>query len=134
MREVSARFVVFKPLADVEPERETPATVVFPVNAHQLSALVVLANAGREGNENVIIPFAASCQTIGILPMREAETARPRAVVGHTDISARGYVRKSLGPDIVTFAAPWAIFREMEELVDESFLHLAAWQALTRPE
>jgi uncharacterized protein (DUF169 family) len=64
MREVPTRFVVFKPLRDVELERETPATVVFPVNADQLSALVVLANAGRTGIENVVIPFAASCQTI----------------------------------------------------------------------
>jgi uncharacterized protein (DUF169 family) len=62
MRDVPTRFVVFKPLADVEPERETPVAVVFPVNAHQLSALVVLANAGRDGRENVILPYAASCQ------------------------------------------------------------------------
>jgi hypothetical protein len=130
MREVPTRFVVFRPLAEVEPERDTPVTVVFPVNAHQLSALVVLANAGRDGNENVSIPFAASCQTIGILPMREAESVRPRAVVGHTDISARGYVQKSLGQDTLTFAAPWALFREMEGLVDESFLRLPAWQVL----
>ena len=132
MREVPTRFVVFKPLADVEPERETPVTVVLPVNAHQLSALVVLANAGRDGRENVIIPFAASCQTIGILPMREADTPRPRAVVGHTDISARGYVRNTLGPDIITFATPWSLFREMEQLVDQSFLRLPAWQVLAK--
>ncbi len=134
MREVPTRFVVFKPLADVDPQRETPVTVVFPVDAHRLSALVVLANLGREGNENAIIPFAASCQTIGIIPMKEAEAPRPRAVVGHTDISARGYVRKTLGPDVVTLAAPWALFREMEDLVDESFLRLPAWQALIRDE
>ena len=130
MREVPSRYVVFKPLADVEPERETPVTVVFPVNAHQLSALVVLANAGRPGNENVAIPFAASCQTIGILPMREADRPFPRAVVGHTDISARGYVRKTLGPEIVTFAAPWALFCEMEGLAAESFLSLSTWGVL----
>ena len=134
MREVPSRYVVFKPLADVEPERETPVTVVFPVNAHQLSALVVLANAGRAGNENVAIPFAASCQTIGILPMREGEGPHPRAVVGHTDISARGYVQKTLGSDIVTFAVPWAFFREMEELATDSFLNLSAWRVLATPQ
>lgn len=130
MREVPTRWVVFKPLAEVDPERETPVTVVFPVNADRLSALVVLANAGRPGNENVAIPFAAACQTIGILPMREAEAPRPRAVVGHTDISARGYARRALGPDVVTFAAPWALFLEMEGWVDRSFLRLPAWKAL----
>ena len=34
------------------------------------------------GNENVIIPDAAGCQTIGIAPYREAQSERPRAVVG----------------------------------------------------
>jgi len=132
MREVPRPFVVFKPLAEVEPEKEAPVTIVFPVNPHQLSALVVLANAGRKGNENVVIPFAASCQTIGILAMREADTASPRAVVGHTDISARGYTRTSLGPDILTFAIPWTFFGEMEELVDASFLGLPAWRLLAQ--
>lgn len=130
MREVPTRYVVFKPLAEVDPARETPATVVFAVNADQLSALVVLANAGRPGNENVAIPFAAGCQTIGILPMREAEAPRPRAVVGHTDISARAYARRTLGNDVVTFAAPWKLFLELEAQVDGSFLQLPAWRGL----
>lgn len=50
MRQVPARFVVFKPLADVAQERATPMTVVFPVDPGRLSALVVLANSpGRTG-------------------------------------------------------------------------------------
>lgn len=76
------------------------------------------------------IPAAASCQSIEILPMHEAESATPRAVVGHTDISARGYVRKTLGPEIMTFAAPWSLFQELEALVDGSFLGLESWRAL----
>ncbi|HTT71917.1 MAG TPA: DUF169 domain-containing protein [Anaeromyxobacteraceae bacterium] len=132
VREVPTRYVVMKPLRDVDPARETPRTVVFTVDPDRLSALVVLANAGRHGNENVVLPFAASCQTVGLIPYREADSPRPRAVVGHTDISARGYVRENLGREVLTFAAPFALYGEMEALVDESFLRRPAWRALAR--
>jgi hypothetical protein len=42
--------------------------VVFFVDPEQLSALVILANYSRCDNQNVIMPYAAGCQTIGIYP------------------------------------------------------------------
>src|SRR4030042_3953342 len=95
--QIPKRYVVFRPLADVGPENEPPQTVIFFADPDEISALVVLANYGRGDNENVIIPFAAGCQTIGIYPYREAKSKRPRAVVGLTDLSARVYVCKQLG-------------------------------------
>jgi len=89
--------VIFKPLDDTITEAEAPVTVTFLVNADQLAGLVVLANYGRPGFENVSIPFVAGCQAIGILPYREAKSEAPRAVVGNIDISARFYTRKTLG-------------------------------------
>ncbi|MDX9755503.1 MAG: DUF169 domain-containing protein [bacterium] len=127
---IDSPYVLFKPLIEVEPEVETPQTVVFLANADQLSALVILANYGREGMDNVMIPWAAGCQTIGILPFREGRSDKPRAVVGMTDISARQYVRTHLGADLLTFAAPWALFLEMEANVEGSFLERPTWQAL----
>ena len=97
LTEIPANYVVFQPLSDVDPAKEKPQTIIFFVNPDQLSALTVLANYGRGDNENVIIPYAAGCQTIGIYPYREAKSAKPRAVVGLTDLSARVYVRKQLG-------------------------------------
>ena len=35
--------------------------------------MVVLANYDRGDNHNVIIPYAAGCQTIGIYPYQEAQ-------------------------------------------------------------
>jgi uncharacterized protein (DUF169 family) len=128
--DLPSRYVLFKPLKDVDPRQETPATVVFLANPDQLSALVVLANYGREGFENVIIPFAAGCQTLGILPLREARSGRPRAVVGLTDLSARKYVRSLLGKDLLSFAIPWNLFLEMEDDVAGSFLEHKVWQSL----
>ncbi|MDY6822359.1 MAG: DUF169 domain-containing protein [Thermodesulfobacteriota bacterium] len=96
----------------------------------QLSALVILANYARHGMENVTIPWAASCQTIGLLPFREGKSETPRAVVGLTDISARKYVRKLLGAEYLSFAMPWPLFQEIEAHVDGSFLQRPTWLSL----
>ena len=128
--EPETRYVLFKPFADVDPVQETPATVVFVADADQISALVILANYARQGMENVIIPWAAGCQTIGLLPFREGKSENPRAVVGLTDISARQYVRKLLGAEYLSFAMPWKMFLEMENNVEGSFLQKNPWLSL----
>lgn len=129
--EIPKRYVVFKPLDHVDIAQDKPQSVIFFANPDQLSALIVLANFGRGDNENVIIPYAAGCQTIGIYPYREGQSDRPRAVVGLTDLSARVYVRKQLGdPRFMTFTAPFALFEEMEQNVPGSFLERHTWHSL----
>ncbi|KUG22038.1 hypothetical protein ASZ90_008184 [hydrocarbon metagenome] len=131
LMEIPSTYVVFRPLSNIEPAKEKPQTIIFFVNPDQLSALTVLANYGRGDNENVIIPFAAGCQTIGIYPYREAQSKKPRAVVGLTDLSARVYVRKQLGdPHLMTFSVPFALFEEMEQNVPGSFLKRHTWKSL----
>lgn len=133
MTDVPSAYVVFKPLSDVDPAKEKPQTIIFFADPDQLSALTVLANYGRGDNENVTMPYAAGCQTIGIYPYRESKSARPRAVVGMTDLSARDYVRKQLGdPNFMTFAVPFALFEEMEQNVPGSFLERHTWQNLLK--
>ncbi len=131
LTDIPSNYVVLKPLSDVNAIKEKPQTIIFFVNPDQLSALTVLANYGRGDNDNVIIPFAAGCQTIGIYPYREAQSKNPRAVVGLTDLSARVYVRKQLGdPHFMTFSVPFALFEEMEQNVPGSFLERHTWQSL----
>ena len=131
LTEIPDQYVVFRPLSDLDPAEEKPQTIIFFVNPDQLSALTLLANYGRVDNENVIIPYAAGCQTIGIYPYQEAKSAKPRAVVGLTDLSARVYVRKQLGDsNFMTFAAPYTLFEEMEQNVPGSFLERHTWQSL----
>ena len=131
LMDIPADYVVFKPISAVDATSEQPQAVIFFVNPDQLSALTVLANYGRGGNENVIIPYAAGCQTIGIYPYREGKSAKPRAVVGLTDLSARIYVRKQLGdPNFMTFTVPYALFKEMEQDVEGSFLERHTWLTL----
>jgi len=129
--DIPAKYVIFKPLKDVDPD-ETPVVVIFPVNADQLAALTVLANYARESIESVIIPFAAGCQSIGIFSYREAASANPRAVIGLVDLSARKNVRRHLGRDVMTFTVPFAMFREMEADAAESFLGKEEWRKFFR--
>jgi uncharacterized protein (DUF169 family) len=128
--EVPTKYVVFKPLTDLDPAKEQPQVIVFLADPDQLSALVVLANYGREDNENVIIPFAAGCQQIGIFPYREARSEPPRAVIGLTDLSARKNLKKQLDRNVLSFALPWKMFQEMEDSVEGSFLEKQTWMAL----
>lgn len=128
--EIKSSYVLFKPLNDVDPVVDKPEHVVFTVDADQLSALVVLANYGRQGMENVVMPQAAGCQQIGIIPFNEAKSENPRAVVGLTDISARKNVRRLLGAEYLTFTVPWKMFLEMEGNVEGSFLERPRWLSL----
>ena len=128
--DIPAKYVIFKPLADVDLEEESPRIVVFFVDPDQLSAMTVLANYDRPDNQNVIMPYAAGCQTIGIYPYREARAERPNAVVGLTDLSARVYIRKQLADNLMTFAVPLAMFKEMENNVAGSFLERPTWRTL----
>lgn len=122
--DIPYQYVVFKPLTEVDLSKEEPKVIVFYANPDQLSALVLLANYGRPGTNNVSIPFGAGCQSICLLPLYEATKDRPRAVVGMTDITAR----PAIDADLLTFSVPYALFREMEDNIPGSFLDKPAWQ------
>jgi hypothetical protein len=124
-------YVSFRPLDDVKPEEgDVPDVVSFVVNADQLSCLVVLANYATPRSDRVTIPFGSGCQSVGLLAFAEAASAYPRAVVGLTDLSARKAVRRSLGPDSLTFTMPWKLFLEMEENAAGSFFDRQVFREL----
>ena len=128
--DIPARYVVMKPLREVDFTRDNVRSITFLVNPDQLSALVVLANYEGEHNENVVIPFAAGCQAIGICTYRENEQENPRAVVGLVDLSARKNVRRQLGKDIMSFSVTAEMFQRMERNVEGSFLERETWKSL----
>lgn len=125
-----APYLIIKPLSALR-AGETPKVVSFLVNPDQLSALVVLANYANADIDNVRIPFGAGCACFGIHPFAEAGKTHPRAVVGLTDISARFYLRKSLGSDILSFTMPLRLYEEMEANAPDSFLNRFAWKSIT---
>jgi uncharacterized protein (DUF169 family) len=128
--DIPARFVVVKPLDQVDPEKDNVKNVTFFVDPDELSALTILANYSRPDEENVIIPWAAGCQVMGIFAYLELERKHPRGLIGMIDISARKHVRATLGENALSFTAPWPLFKEMEDSVEGSFLQGATWRAL----
>lgn len=127
---ISTEFVAFTPLHEIEEKSDSLQVVVFLGNMDQISALTVLANYGRGHNENVIYPFAAGCQSIGIYPFRENNHREPRAVLGLNDISARLYLKRILKKDLMSFAVPKQLYYEMEANIEGSFLEQETWKQL----
>lgn len=123
---IPTKYVVFKPIEQLS-EGEEPNSVIFFVDPDQLSALIVLANYGRESANNVIVEMGAGCHQIGIQVYREGESELPKAVIGQTDLSARKVTNKILGKDILSFAVPFKMFEEMESNVEGSFLERDTW-------
>ena len=127
-REVPTRYVVFKRLDQLD-AREEPVVVVMLADADQMAGLVVLANYRRGDSNGAIIPHAAGCQSIGIFAYPGTDPADLHAVVGLNDPSARRIVRR-LGKDLLTVALPYALYREMEDDVEGSFLQGDTWASL----
>ena len=130
--DIEAEYVLFKPLSAIDPDDEEPVNVVFFSDPDRFSALGVLANYSFPGNDNVIFPFAAGCQAIGIYSYREAASSRPRAVAGPMDLTARLQLRSQFGEDVMSLSIPWSMFLAMEQNVAGSFLERHTWHQLLK--
>lgn len=126
--DIEAEYVIFKPLKEVDCAAEKPALVCMYANPDQLSALVVLANYDRETNDNVVIPFAAGCQSICLLPYAQGKKSLPKAVIGMTDITARPIVPA----ETLSFTVPFEMFQEMEKNSAGSFLDKEDWGKIAK--
>ncbi len=123
-RQIPTAYLVAKRLADTRPD-EPVALVHWYVTPDQLAALVTLAGFERGAVETAIAPWGAACQSIAYA-YAEAERPRPRGVIGLFDISKRAQVE----PEIMSFTAPYALHREMEAGVPDSFLDTEVWRRL----
>jgi len=130
MTNVPYEYIVFKPFSQVHLAEELIKTVIFLVDYDQLSAMVCLANYDRDCNDNVIIPWAAGCQSIGIYPLYESTREKPKAVIGLVDIYSRVKLKRKLKNDVLSFAVPYKMFQEMEANVAGSFLEGSTWKEL----
>lgn len=124
--DIPNRYVVFRPLEDIEPAVEAPALVSFPVNADQLSALAYLIKFRRPGLEHTIAPFGAGCQSVCVLPYNESGKQYPRAVIGNLDPSSR----KLFPADLLTFTVPFATYLDLEDDLPHSFLRKEVWHPI----
>ena len=127
-RNIPEEYVIFRPLSPVK-ENETPRMVVMYADCDQLSALTAMANFGRAGFDNVIVPSASACVTFCLLTEEENRREFPRAIISMTDLFARRFIDN----DLLAFSIPWKLYQEMEENVRSmsgNFLDRPAWKHL----
>jgi len=120
------QYVVVKPLENFT-DGEEPESVLFFVNADQLSALVFLCHYNSPGSmDRVLAPFASSCMALITLPLKLARNKEEKAVIGHFDIAAR----TRMPADLLSFSLPYAFLKKLAGFLPESFLTTHNWGIL----
>lgn len=119
-------YLVLKPLSEVSGDDKINS-VVFLVNADQLSALITLANYDQKAEGDVSIRFGAGCAQSLLFSMADEDEGKGTCTIGLTDPSARACIDKNT----LSFSIPYSRFQEMEAKADGSFLSKATWQKLS---
>lgn len=120
------QYLVIKPLEDFLPEEE-PESVLFFVNADQLSALVFLSHFNAPGSmDRVLAPFASACMALVTLPLKLARGGEQKAVMGMFDIS----VRTRMPQDLLTMAMPYAFLKQLADILPKSFISTQNWKTV----
>lgn len=127
--DIQERYVIFTPLDEVK-GGERPVVVVFAADPLQLTGLITLVGAVREGIDPVLVPPMAACQQIGAYVYDQAKKEHPRAVLGYTDLSARENVGKTIPEHMFTFAVPFSLFEEMEYEAKDGVFDSPIWRGL----
>ena len=127
--DIAEKYVIFTPLSKVK-AGEQPVVIVFVADPLQITGLVTLVGAVREGTDPVRVPPMAACQQIGAFVYDEAKKKHPRAVLGYTDLSARESVGKTIPAHMFTFAVPFSLFQEMEAEAEDGVFDGPIWKAL----
>jgi hypothetical protein len=99
-------------------DETAPQVVNLWVDAASLAALVTLGNYDRAGNENVLLPFAAGCQSLWTIPVKAARGVDGPCVVGLVDPA----VRRWLPRDLLAFSTSADRFVSLAACVPGSFL------------
>jgi hypothetical protein len=98
-------------------DRTAPEVVNLWIDAASLAALVTLANHDRTGNDDVLIPFSAGCQSLWTIPFQRAGRGNGSCVVGLVDPA----VRRWLPRDVLTFSTTADRFVALAARVPRSF-------------
>lgn len=121
-------YLIFTPLCSVDSEtKEALDGVIFLVNADQLSGLVTLSNFDRKSIDNTSVTFGGGCAQSILFPF-SAENTNQKCFIGLTDPSAR----KCISGEILSFSIPWARFKEMKNVAEESFLTKETWGTIAK--
>jgi hypothetical protein len=120
------RYMVIKPLRDFLLDEE-PESVLFFVNADQLSALVFLSHFDAPGSmDRVLSPFASACMALVTLPLKLARGGEQKAVMGMFDISAR----TRMPQDLLSLSMPYSFLKKLAASLPDSFISTESWKTV----
>ena len=123
-------YIVFRPLSDFTIDNPPDAVIIYG-NGDVMSAMVVMANYARVGNDAVITNFSSGCYSIITEPriqsnIEKAKGGEPKAILGSFDVACRTF----LDPATMTFAVTSNHLWEMAMDMDESFLSINPWKKI----
>ncbi len=121
------KFLIFKRWDKLE-KSDRPEVVIFFAIPDVLSGLFTLARFDETDRGAVQSPFGSGCASIIHYPYQEITSARPRAIIGMFDPSARPYVPKY----VLTLSVPMNKFVKMVDNIEESFLITDSWQKVQK--
>ncbi|MDM8552556.1 DUF169 domain-containing protein [Desulfobacterales bacterium HSG2] len=121
-RPASGKYCVVKPLSLFGPSEE-PELVSFFTRPEPLCGLHQLAFFVTNDPDVVVSPWGPACGGLVTWPMKYLEKGASKAVVGGWDPSARKFFKT----DELSFTVPYAMFRQMLERYEESFLTRGSW-------
>ena len=110
-------WLVIRSVEDLD-DGIVPEVVNLWVDAASLAALVALANHDRAGNDDVLIPFGAGCQSLWTIPFQRAGRGSGSCVVGLVDPAVRRWVPR----DLLAFSTTANRFVALAACVPGSFL------------
>ncbi|MCT4614087.1 MAG: DUF169 domain-containing protein [Marinifilaceae bacterium] len=125
------KYRIIKPLEKLN-EGEIPESVIFTVNALELTALMTLVGSITEGVNQTITPQGAACQMIGNFVFEQSKKENPKAVLGLIDLAARHTILNQLPNDIFTYSVSWDMFLEMENEAKVGIFESPLWTNFTR--
>ena len=116
------KFCVVKPLSLFRAE-EIPELVAFFTRPESLCGLHQLAMFVTNDTEAVVSPWGAACTNLITWPLKYLANGENKAVLGGWDPSARKFFKT----DELTFTVPYAMFSQMLERFEQSFLTTKTW-------
>jgi uncharacterized protein (DUF169 family) len=122
-----ARYIVFKRWDQLE-EADQPEVTIFYTAPDVLAGLFTLANYDEAEPNGVFAPFGSGCSSVIQYPYLEKDKARPRAIIGMFDVSARPFA----DPTELAFSVPMPKFTRMVDNIEESFLLTNSWKAVQK--
>lgn len=122
-------YVIFKGLENLE-DGEIPKSVIFTVNAIELTALIQLNTSFRTKEAYLLTPQASACQAIGNFVFKQEESDDPKPVLGPIDFAGKSKMKHFIGSEYLTLAMPWKLFLKLEDLSYSSVLQTDLWQKM----